>query len=113
MFLLKFTCKKLNLNDRCSTLLWHFNKLFMASLFSSAECDFSSAEKSEFVRYAFPQNVKIKDLVSSKQTIFDSSFSIIPDIVSVDQELQLINEIEKSLKRLRYQHDHWDDVNKN
>lgn len=28
----------------------------------------------------------------------------------MDEESRLVEEIEKSLKRLRYQHDHWDDV---
>lgn len=112
MFLKNFTYKEFILNQRCSTFLSHYNKLFIAYLSSSAEHDFSSVDKREFVRFKFPKCVELKDLVVTKQKVFDSSFSIIPGIISVDQESQLIDEIEKSLKRLRYQHDHWDDVNK-
>lgn len=107
---MNFAYKEFIMNQRCSSFLWHFNKLFIASLSSFGEHNFNSADKNDFFRYTFPKYVKSKDLVCIKQKVFESSFSIIPDIVSIDQELQLIDEIEKSLKRLRYQHDHWDDV---
>lgn len=65
--------------------------------------------KSEYVRYTFqPES---ESSMNTRLQTFDSSFTIIPDIVSVDEESQLIDEIEKSLKRLRYEHDHWDNVN--
>lgn len=50
------------------------------------------------------------EIYTVEQQNFDSSFTVITNAVSVDEELRLIAEIEKSLKRLRYQSDHWDDV---
>lgn len=80
-------------------------RLFGSSV-SSAELNFN---KCEYIRYKFlAENQSLTNIRLQK---FDSSFTIIPDIVSIDEESRLIDEIEKSLKRLRYQHDHWDDVN--
>lgn len=109
MFSMNLTCKEFVLLQRFPTLLSPFSKLFSVSSQSTTERNVSSVNKSEYIRYKFPE-IK-KDLVDVKQQDFDSSFSIIPDVISVDEELQLISEIEKSLKRLHYQHDHWDDVN--
>lgn len=110
MFPMNLTCKGFILNQRCPSIFWNFNKLFNTSLSSMTKHYFNSANKNEFVRYEFPNCIENKDLAREKQKVFESSFSIIPDIVSINQELQLIDEIEKLLKRLRYQHDHWDDV---
>lgn len=110
MFLMNFTCKEFILNQQRFSLLKHFNKIFIASLSSFTKHNFNSADKNEFFRYEFSKCIEINDLLSTKQKTFESSFLVIPDIVSVDQESLLIDEIEKSMKRLRYQHDHWDDV---
>uniref|UniRef100_A0A2S2NLJ5 Putative alpha-ketoglutarate-dependent dioxygenase ABH7 n=1 Tax=Schizaphis graminum TaxID=13262 RepID=A0A2S2NLJ5_SCHGA len=110
MFIMNLSCKKFILNQLFSVpRLFHLSKLFSTS-FSSIEHILNSIDKSEYVRYKFPNEIKIKNVVDTKRQQFDSSFTIIPDIVSVDEESQLIDEIEKSLKRLRYQHDHWDDA---
>lgn len=74
------------------------------------ERDFIVVHKSDNIIYQFPKRTSNNTAVDIKQQIFDSSFSVIPDIISTDQEEQLIVEIEKSLKRLRYQQSHWDDV---
>lgn len=110
MFPMNFTCKEFILNQRRPSILWNFNKSFITSLTLLTKRYFNFADKNEFVRYEFPKCNQNKDLARTKQKIFESSFSIIPDIVSINQELQFIDEIEKLLKRLRYQHDHWDDV---
>ncbi|CAI6359739.1 unnamed protein product [Macrosiphum euphorbiae] len=108
MFTGNLACKEIVLNQLFSaSRLFHFNKLFSKSS-SSIEHILKSIDKSEYVRYKFPKC--INNLVDIKQQQFDSSFTIVPDIVSVDEESRLIDEIEKSLKRLRYQHDHWDDA---
>ncbi|XP_050442153.1 alpha-ketoglutarate-dependent dioxygenase alkB homolog 7, mitochondrial isoform X2 [Adelges cooleyi] len=51
-----------------------------------------------------------KEVAASRQNVFDRYFTVVPDAVTENEEVQLIDEIEKSLKRLRYQHDHWDDA---
>jgi len=108
MFTGNLACKEIVLNPLFSaSRLFHFNKLFSKAS-SPIENILKSVHKSEYVRYEFPKC--INNLVDIKQQQFDSSFTIIPDIVSIDEESRLIDEIEKSLKRLRYQHDHWDDV---
>lgn len=84
-----------------------FNHKLFATMSSSTNSMFSAIDKNEYIRYQFP---KINDSVDIKQQKFNSSFTIIPDIVTIDEELQLISEIEKSLKRLRYQLNHWDNV---
>lgn len=107
---MNLACKKFILNQLFSVpRLFHLSKLFSTS-FSSIEHIVNSVDKCEYVRYKFPNEIKIKNVVDTKRQQFNSSFTIIPDIVSVDEESRLIDEIEKSLKRLRYQHDHWDDV---
>lgn len=108
MFTVNLACKELVFNQLFSaSRLFHLNKLFTTSS-SSIEHILKSVDKSEYVRYKFPKC--INNLVDIRQQQFDSSFTIVPDIVSVDEESRLMDEIEKSLKRLRYQHDHWDDV---
>jgi len=108
MFTVNLACRELVFNKLFSTShLFHLNKLFTTSS-SSIEHILKSVDKSEYVRYQFPKC--INKLVDIKQQQFDSSFTVVPDIVSVDEESRLMDEIEKSLKRLRYQHDHWDDV---
>ncbi|XP_025207506.1 alpha-ketoglutarate-dependent dioxygenase alkB homolog 7, mitochondrial [Melanaphis sacchari] len=110
MFIFNLACKKFMLNQLFSVpRLFHLSKLLSTS-FSSTEYILNSVDKNEYIKYKFPNEIKIKNLVDIKRQQFDSSFTIIPDIVSVDEESRLINEIEKSLKRLRYQHDHWDDA---
>jgi len=107
MFTVNLACKELVFNQLFSaSRLFHLNNLFSTS--SSIEHILKSVDKNEYVRYKFPKSRN--DLVNIKRQQFDSSFTIVPDVVSVDEESQLIDEIEKSLKRLRYQHDHWDDV---
>jgi len=107
---MNLACNKFIHNQLFSVrYLFHFSKLFSTS-FSSIEHISNSNDKSEYVRYKFQNEIKIKNLVDIKRQQFDSLFTIIPDIVSVDEESQLIEEIEKSLKRLHYQHDHWDNV---
>jgi len=108
MFTVNLACKEFVLNQPFSaSRLFHLNKLVSTSS-SSIEHILKSVNKNEFVRYKFPKC--INNSVDIKRQQFDSSFTIVPDIVSVEEELRLIDEIEKSLKRLRYQHDHWDDV---
>lgn len=107
MFFIHLARKKCFLIQQFFTSPTCRNKFFGVSS-SSTECIFSAEDKNEYVRYKFP---KIDDLINVKQQQFNSSFTIIPDVVTVDEESQLISEIEKSLKRLRYQLDHWDNVN--
>lgn len=83
-------------------------KLFVMS-FSCTQHIVTSVSENKYVRFSFPKHLEKKYLTDIKQT-FNSSFTIIPNIVSEDEELQLVDEIEKSLKRLRYQYDHWDNV---
>lgn len=107
---MNLTCKEFVNLQRFSAFLLPFSKLFSTSSSTTklSEHNIVTIGKSEYVRYKFPE---ITDSVDIKQQNFDSSFTVIPDIISNDEELQLIIEIERSLKRLRYQHDHWDDVN--
>lgn len=108
MFTLNLACKEFVFNQVFSaSRLFHLNELFSTSS-SSIEHILKPVDKSEYVRFKFPESSN--NLVNIKRQQFDSSFTIVPDIVSIDEESQLIDEIEKSLKRLRYQHDHWDDV---
>lgn len=106
MMCIKLAYKQCMLIRPLFTTLSCKNKFFSA-LSSSTDCIFSAIDKNEYIRYQFP---KIKDSIDIKQQKFNSSFTIIPDIVSIDEELQLVSEIEKSLKRLRYQLNHWDNV---
>jgi len=99
MFTVNLVCKSFIFTPLSSSF---FNKLIGARYSSTTD----RVGKNEYIQYCFPKHVE--DIEQQK---FDSSFTIIPDIVSVDEEQQLIDEIEKSLKRLRYQEDHWDDVN--
>ena len=39
-----------------------------------------------------------------------NSFSIIPDFISEDEETVLYEEVQRYLKKLRYEFDHWDNV---
>jgi len=108
MFTVNLACKEFVFNHLFSaSRLFHLNELFSTSS-SSIEHILKSVDKSEYVRYKFPESSN--NLVNIKRQQFDSSFTIVPNIVSLDEESRLIDEIEKSLKRLRYQHDHWDDV---
>lgn len=108
MFTVNLACKEFVPSQLFSApRLFHLNKLFSTSS-SKIEHIFKSFDKNEYVRYKFPKC--INNLVEIKRQQFDSSFIIVPDIVSVEEESRLIDEIEKSLKRLRYQHDHWDDA---
>lgn len=43
--------------------------------------------------------------------VFDTDLQIIENFISVDEEASLLAEIEPYIKRLRYEYDHWDDVN--
>lgn len=79
--------------------------------FSCTQHIVTSVSKNEYIRFSFPKHFEQKNVIDIKQK-FNSSFTIIPNIVSEDEELQLTDEIEKSLKRLRYQYDHWDNVHK-
>ena len=38
------------------------------------------------------------------------SFHVYEDFISEDEERYLVTEVEPYLKRLKYEHDHWDDV---
>lgn len=108
MFFVNLFCEELILNKRFSKTLLGLNRLFSAS---STE-QILSVNKNEYIHYEFPKYSEDNDLVNIKRQKFDSSFAVIPNAVSIDEESRLIDEIEKSLKRLRYQHDHWDDVSK-
>nr|ACO10554.1 Alkylated DNA repair protein alkB homolog 7 precursor [Caligus rogercresseyi] len=44
------------------------------------------------------------------QSAFSSSFTLIPDFISPDEEKQLFREVEPVLKRLVFEKDHWDDA---
>ncbi|XP_050521872.1 alpha-ketoglutarate-dependent dioxygenase alkB homolog 7, mitochondrial [Daktulosphaira vitifoliae] len=67
--------------------------------------DIISHQTFKFIDYQFPEKI-----AKSRQNIFEKSFFILPDVVTDIEEKELVNEIEISLKRLRYQHDHWDDA---
>lgn len=103
-------------NSACKSFIFtslsslRFNKLIGLHYSSSYERIYTPVNKSKYVRYQFPERTSDNYAVDIKQQKFDSSFSVIPDIVSTDQEEQLIEEIETSLKRLRYQQSHWDDA---
>lgn len=99
--------KKCVLIQQYSTLSC-LKKLFIMS-FSCTQHIFTSVDNNEYVRYSFPKQVENNYLTDIKQK-FNSSFTIMPNVISDDEELRLTNEIEKSLKRLRYQYDHWDNV---
>lgn len=110
MIAMNLACKQFILNQLFSVhRMLCLSKSFSTSS-STIEHVINSIDKNEYVRYKFPKSIEIENAVDIKRQQFDSSFTIVPDVVSVDEELRLINEIEKSLKRLRYQHDHWDDV---
>lgn len=42
---------------------------------------------------------------------FKNDMKILPDFISEEEETQLFEEVEPYMKRLRYEFDHWDDVN--
>jgi len=86
--------------------LSYFNKLTRYS--STTERVFAFVDNGGYIRHRFQKQVE--DVVNVKQQKFDLSFTVIPDVVSVSEEQELIDEIEKALKRLRYQQDHWDNV---
>lgn len=93
-----------------------FNRLFLSASRSRqciAERRFTSVDKNQYIRYELPKREEANDsTVDARRQKFDASFTVIPDVVSAEEESRFINEIEKLLKRLRYQHDHWDDVGK-
>lgn len=103
---MNLTCKEFALHMRLTAIpLTCFKHTFGGS---STEHNICSVNQCAHVRHQFP---KIKsDIYTVEQQKFDSSFTIITDAVSVDEESLLVAEIEKLLKRLRYQSDHWDDV---
>ena len=43
--------------------------------------------------------------------IFESDLLVKEDFISPEEEASLLNEIEPYMKKLRYEYDHWDDVN--
>lgn len=86
------------------------NRLFGTSSPPSTERTSTSVDKNEYIKYIFSNCSESKSAIEAKRQQIESSFTVIPNIVSVDEESRLVEEIEKSLKRLRYQHDHWDDV---
>ncbi|CAB4062492.1 ALKBH7 [Lepeophtheirus salmonis] len=47
---------------------------------------------------------------SALKTSFETSFRLIPDFVSQEEESTLLKEVEPYLKRLIYEKDHWDDA---
>lgn len=44
---------------------------------------------------------------------FKNDMKLLPDFISELEETQLFEEVEPYMKRLRYEYDHWDDVNIN
>lgn len=111
MFSMHTVCKELAFN----------RLLFLASLprinklpSCNAERHYTSIDENQYLRFKFPKREDANDrtTVDVRRQKFDTSFNVIPDIVSTDEESRFIDEIEKLLKRLRYQHDHWDDVGK-
>lgn len=113
MFSVSLTVNEYILNQRFSKLLSRFARLYSKPPSTSTEHTSAAAVgPSEYVRYQFPKCSAVDDSISTRRLRFDTSFTVVPDIVSADEESLLIAEIEKSLKRLRYQHDHWDDVNR-
>lgn len=61
-------------------------------------------------------NVSGKSLVecedSELKSILEKDLILIEDFISPEEETSLLNEIEPYMKKLRYEYDHWDDVNK-
>ncbi|VVC27268.1 Alpha-ketoglutarate-dependent dioxygenase AlkB-like [Cinara cedri] len=107
MFFINLSYKEF-INPRFFALtLSSYNKFF--GILSSTEHNiFPSVNQSAYVRHTIS---KIKsDIHINEQKQFDSSFTIITDAVSIDEESLLVIEIEKSLKHLRYQNDHWDNA---
>jgi hypothetical protein len=88
-----------------------FNQRFIKLVPRFERLATAAVDPSAYVRYQFPKISKVDDSICNRRERFDSSFTVVPDIISRDEESWLVSEIEKSLKRLRYQQDHWDDVN--
>lgn len=100
-------CKLCIINKRFFKTLSSLNTSFNAS--STEQVAFNI--KNEYLRYKFLRHDDTDDdLGNVKWQKFERSFTVIPDAVTEVEELRLVDEIEKLLKRLRYQHDHWDDV---
>lgn len=114
MFSVNLARNEFMFNQRFVKLLFHFERLLSKSPSTSTKrIPTAAADSSVYVRYQFPKISEIDDSIGTRRERFDSSFTVVPDIISPDEESRLVGEIEKSLKRLRYQHDHWDDVNLN
>jgi len=71
-----------------------------ASPKSSAEC--------RPMPVAWQQVISASDAVA--ETDVRDSFSVYNDFISEDEEQSLVSEVQPYLRRLKYEHDHWDDV---
>jgi len=47
---------------------------------------------------------------AAAETDVKDSFRVYEDFISEDKEQALVDEVQPYLRRLRYEHDHWDDV---
>ena len=52
--------------------------------------------------------INVSDAVAEKDV--SENMFLYEDFISEDEEQSLFNEVEPYLKRLKYEHDHWDDV---
>ena len=71
-----------------------------------------SISKRTFSRYS---SLKSNQLIDSSDPAlykcFEDSLIVKEDFISENEELLLLNEVDPYMKKLRYEFDHWDDVN--
>jgi len=70
----------------------------------------TAAQKATVEHFPVPWNrvIYASDPVSEKHV--SESLFVYEDFISEDEERSLFDEVEPYLKRLKYEHDHWDDV---
>lgn len=63
----------------------------------------AAEEAKPFHRYLDASDAAAEDILARDMIIHE-------DFLSAEEEKSLLDEVEPYMKRLRYEHDHWDDV---
>jgi hypothetical protein len=95
-------------------LLKIFNKMLFKHLIKSIR----QLEQSSLLRYSSQKLFHNKTeeyltnkLVDTNDLNFLKNIYVFEDFLTENEEISLLNEIEPYMKKLRYEFDHWDDVN--
>ncbi|XP_064105353.1 uncharacterized protein LOC135214864 [Macrobrachium nipponense] len=75
-------------------------------MFNSSDADFSVEKSKEKIKYLHFHSSCSLETVEE----VTSSFQVVSDFISIEEEEILMKEVEPHFKRLQYEFDHWDDA---